>query len=147
MLRTPISAPVARVFDLARDVDVHQRSMAASTERVVAGVMRGSMAMGDEVTWEARHFGVRLRLTSRITVFEPPHRFVDEQVRGPFARLRHVHEFYPDEGGTLMVDGFDYAAPLGLIGRLADLVFLRRYMTRLLSGRNAYIKRIAEGSP
>lgn len=144
-LRTLINMPLDRVFDLARDVDVHTRSTSATGERVVAGVLHGRMSLGDEVTWEARHFGLRLRLSSRITEFEPHRRFVDEMVRGPFARLRHVHEFQPSDGGTQMVDVFDYAPPLGAIGRLADALFLRRYMTRFLVRRNAYVKQIAEG--
>jgi hypothetical protein len=46
-----------------------------------------------------------------------------------------------------MVDCFDYASPLGLLGRLADGLFLRRYMTTLLRERNAYLKRAAESTP
>lgn len=147
VLRTPVAAPPSRCFDLARDVDLHQRSTAASHERAVAGVTSGLMKAGDEVTWEATHFGVRQRLTSRITEFEPPNRFVDEMVRGAFRRFRHEHQFLSVPDGTEMVDIFDYTSPLGALGRLADRLFLRRYMTRLLSERNAYLKRVAETAP
>jgi len=144
VLRTRVAAPPSRCFDLARDVDLHQRSTAASRERAVAGVTSGLLGAGDEVTWEATHFGVRQRLSSRITEFDPPNRFVDEMVRGAFRRFRHEHQFLAVEGGTEMVDVFDYTSPLGPLGRLADGLFLRRYMTRLLSHRNAYLKRAAE---
>ncbi len=147
VLRTRVAAPPARCFDLARDVDLHQRSTAASRERAVAGVTSGLLGAGDEVTWEARHFGVWQRLTSRITEFDPPKRFVDEMVRGAFARFRHEHQFLSVPEGTDMVDIFDYTAPLGPLGRLADGLFLRRYMTRLLRERNAYLKRAAESTP
>lgn len=147
VLRTTVAAPPSRCFDLARDVDLHQRSTAASHERAVAGVTSGLMKAGDEVTWEATHFGVRQRLTSRITEFEPPNRFVDEMVRGAFRRFRHEHQFLSVPDGTEMVDIFDYTSPLGALGRLADRLFLRRYMTRLLSERNAYLKRVAESAP
>jgi ligand-binding SRPBCC domain-containing protein len=147
ILRTRVAAPPARCFDLARDVDLHQRSTAASRERAVAGVTSGLLGAGDEVTWEATHFGVRQRLTSRITAFDPPNRFVDEMVRGAFARFRHEHQFHAVEGGTEMVDTFDYTSPLGPLGRLADGLFLRRYMTTLLRERNAYLKRAAESTP
>ncbi len=129
---------------MARDVDLHQRSTAASAEKVVAGVTSGRMELGDEVTWEATHFGVRQRLSSRITAFDRPNRFVDEMVRGAFARFRHTHDFMRQNAGTLMVDVFDYTSPLGVVGRLADFLFLRRYMTRLLQRRNAYLKSAAE---
>ena len=143
-LETEIAASPERCFDLARDVDLHQRSTATSMERAVAGVTSGRLGPGDQVTWEAVHFGVRQRLTSRISEFEPPHRFVDEMVRGAFRRIRHEHQFVPTTDGTLMIDVFDYTAPLGLLGRLADALFLRRYMTRLLISRNAYLKQVAE---
>lgn len=147
LLRTRVAAPPARCFDLARDVDLHERSTAATHERAVAGVTSGRLRPGDEVTWEATHFGVRQRLTSRITEFEPPNRFVDEMVRGAFARFRHEHQFLAVEGGTEMVDTFDYTSPLGPLGRLADVLWLRRYMTKLLRERNAYLKREAESAP
>ena len=147
VLRTRVAAPPSRCFDLARDIDLHQRSTAASRERAVAGVTSGPLGRGDEVTWEATHFGVRQRLTSRITEFDPPNRFVDEMVRGAFARFRHEHQFLSIPDGTDMVDIFDYTSPLGPLGRLADGLFLRRYMTRLLRARNAYLKRVAESAP
>jgi ligand-binding SRPBCC domain-containing protein len=145
--RTRVAAPPSRCFDLARDVNAHERSTAASRERAVAGVTSGLLGLGDEVTWEATHFGVRQRLTSRITEFDPPKRFVDEMVRGAFRSFRHEHRFNEIEGGTEVVDIFDYTAPLGRLGRLADVLFLSRYMTRLLRDRNAYLKRAAESAP
>src|SRR5947209_14163358 len=112
-LETRIIAPAVRCFDLARDVELHRRSTASSRERAVAGVTRGRLGPGDTVTWEAIHFGIRLRLMSRITEFDPPHRFVDDMVRGPFKRLRHVHEFSVSGSATVMRDLFDYTSPLG----------------------------------
>ena len=146
VLRTRVAAPPSRCFDLARDVELHQRSTAASRERAVGGVTSGLLGAGDEVTWEATHFGVRQRLSSRITEFDPPNRFVDVMVRGAFRRFRHEHQFPAVEGGTEIVDIFDYTSPLGPLGSLADHLFLRRYMTRLLRERNAFLKREAESA-
>jgi ligand-binding SRPBCC domain-containing protein len=146
VLRTAVNAPPSRCFDLARDVDLHQRSTATSRERAVGGVTSGLLGPGDEVTWEATHFGVRQRLTSRITEFDPPRRFTDEMVRGAFRRFRHEHQFLATDGGTEIVDRFDYTSPLGPLGWLADNLFLRRYMSRLLRDRNAYLKQVAEAS-
>ncbi len=68
-------------------------------------------------------------------------------VRGAFRRFRHEHQFLAVEGGTEMVDIFDYTSPLGPLGRLADRLFLRQYMSRLLRDRNAYLKQVAEAVP
>jgi ligand-binding SRPBCC domain-containing protein len=146
-VETPIVAPTELCFDLARDVGLHTRSAAHTGERAVAGTTAGLVSLGDEVTWEARHLGLRWRLTARITVFEPPYRFVDEQVRGPFRSFAHVHEFRPAAPGgtaTSMVDTFRYAPPLGPIGHVAAALFLTRYLRRFLMRRAAFIKEEAE---
>jgi ligand-binding SRPBCC domain-containing protein len=145
-LETIVEAPVEVCFDLSVDVDVHQRSVAVTGERAVAGVTSGRMNLGDEVTWEARHLGATRRLTSRITEYDRPHRFVDEMVAGAFESFRHEHCFTAVQGGTRMVDVFEYRSPLGPLGRIADLLFLRRYMRSLLTMRNRHIKAAAEGS-
>jgi ligand-binding SRPBCC domain-containing protein len=148
LLETLISAPAGRCFDLARSVDLHMGSMAHTQERAIDGVTSGLMGPGDTVTWEARHFGLRWRLTSHITDFDAPHSFADQQVRGPFAGFRHVHTFTPQpDGGTLMTDEFVYRAPLGPLGVLADRLFLAQYMRRLLTERNTYLKHVAEEQP
>jgi ligand-binding SRPBCC domain-containing protein len=143
-LETFIRAPVELCFDLSRSVDVHMASTDHTGERAVAGITTGMMNLNDEVTWEAKHFWTRQRLTSRITAMERPRMFVDEMQRGAFKRWHHTHTFEARGAGTLMIDDADYASPLGLLGRIADHLFLERYMTRLLQVRNAHIKKVAE---
>jgi ligand-binding SRPBCC domain-containing protein len=145
--RTLLAAPRTRVFDLARSIDLHVASTGDSDERAVAGVTRGLIAGGEEVTWEARHFGVRQRFTSRITAFDRPRHFQDTMVRGAFRHFVHDHLFEePDEKTTAMIDRLVFAAPLGLLGRLADRLVLARYLARFLDARNAVLKRIAESA-
>ncbi len=140
-LVTDVAADIETVFDLSVDVDVHMASSAPSNERAVRGVTHGPMTLGDTVTWQAVHFGIPWRVTSRITAYDRPHGFTDEMRPWPFRRWRHVHRFeaMPDGGpGTRMTDDVDYAAPL-------PLPFLHGYMTRLLQARNDHIRRVAEG--
>lgn len=143
-VETYIEAPQERCFDLARSVDAHLDSMSQTGERAVAGRTQGLMELGEEVTWRARHFGVIQHLTSRITSMERPHRFRDSMVRGAFARFDHDHIFEPQGTGTLMIDVFDYDAPLGPLGWLAERVLLDAYMTRLLAERGQVLQTIAE---
>ena len=143
-LTTEIHAPAARCFDLARSVELHTTSTAHTGERAIAGVTRGLLGLGDEVTWRARHLGVWQQLTTRITLFDPPHRFRDSMVRGAFARFDHDHFFSEHAGVTTMRDVFDYTSPLGPLGRLADVLFLAAYMRRFLATRNAELRRVAE---
>lgn len=143
-LETFIAAPPERVFDLARDLDFHQRSLADTGEKIVGGRQGGLIELGEEVEWQARHLGLVWRLRSRITTMERPHQFTDAQVRGPFTAFEHRHLFEPVEGGTRMVDEWEHRAPLGVLGWLADRLFLARHMERLLETRNAALKQEAE---
>lgn len=145
-LSTLIRAPRERVFDLARSIDAHQHTTGGTGERAVAGVTTGLIGMEDEVTWEARHFGMRQRLTARMTAFDRPTYFQDIMVAGAFKRMVHDHEFAEHPSGTLMCDRFEYTSPLGLLGRMADWLFLEGYMRRFLVGRNELLKRLAESS-
>jgi ligand-binding SRPBCC domain-containing protein len=139
-----IHAPMDVCFDLARDIDLHTKSTAGTNEKAVAGVTSGRIGMGEEVTWEATHFGIRQRLTSRITVFQRPYAFRDSQVRGVFKRFDHDHRFSERGGVTRMQDVFDYEAPLGWLGKVADALFLKRYLRRFLALRALAIKHAAE---
>lgn len=112
--------------------------MSDSRELAIAGVTSGLIGVGEEVTWRAWHFGVPIRMTSRITAMTEPVSFVDEQVRGPFRSFRHEHEFHPDGSGTLMIDHVRFVAPLGPLGAIAELV-LGPYLRRLIEKRNAHI--------
>jgi ligand-binding SRPBCC domain-containing protein len=146
---TIIRAPIERCFDLARSVEVHLAGNLHSGEMAVAraGVTSGLIGIGQRVTWRARHFGVWQNLTSEITALEPPSYFQDTMVRGPFRFMQHDHLFRPlPSGETEMRDRFCFAAPLPVLGVLAEVIFLRRYMQALLHERNAVLKQIAESS-
>jgi ligand-binding SRPBCC domain-containing protein len=143
-VRTVIAAPGERVFDLALSVEAHLASMARSGERVLSRSSAGALGLGDEVTWAGRHFGITWKMRSRITELARPERFVDEQVRGPFAWFHHEHRFEAAGEGTRMVDVVGFAAPFGPLGRVAERVALRRYLRHLIEHRAAYIRRQAE---
>jgi ligand-binding SRPBCC domain-containing protein len=138
-VETIIAAPVEVVFDLSLDIDVHVGSMSASKERAVAGVMSGSIGLGEQVTWRATHFRVPFTMTSRVTELDRSHRFVDQQVRGPFRSFHHEHLFEPVAEGTRMRDRIRFDAPLGPVGRMVEWAVLGRYLRALIVERNGYI--------
>jgi len=81
IIETRIRAPVELCFDLARDVSVHAKSAAFSSERVVGpGRTQGLLELGDIISFEGRHFGFTQRFVARITALDRPDRFVDEMV-------------------------------------------------------------------
>jgi ligand-binding SRPBCC domain-containing protein len=144
---TLIEAPIERCFDLARSVEVHLAGNRHCGETAVAlaGVTSGLMGMAQRVTWRAKHLGVWQTLTSEITAMDPPAYFQDTMVQGAFRFMKHDHFFRSlSSGQTEMKDVFCFAAPLPVLGRLAEIVFLRRYMRALLHERNVVVKQIAE---
>ena len=146
IVRTAIAARVERCFDLARSVDAHLRSAAGTGERVVGGRTSGLLELGDEVTWEAVHFGVRQRLTSRITAFDRPRHFRDEMIRGVFRRFVHDHQFEAAAGGTVMTDVVAFTAPLGVLGRVAERWPVGPHLQRFLQRRGEALKALAESN-
>lgn len=143
-LETYINAPVDVCFNLSLDIDLHSRSMQHKNEKAIAGVTSGVISEGESVTWKAKHFGIPMKLTSKITSVKAPYYFRDEMTQGPFKSLRHHHIFREEKGGTLMIDQFEYNSPLGLMGKLADILFLKTYMAQLLQQRNTVIQQTAE---
>jgi len=143
-LQIEIEAPIDRVFDLARSIDLHCRSTAATGETAIAGRTSGLIGLGEEVTWRARHFGIWQTLTSRITAFSRPDHFRDSMVRGAFRRFDHDHFFATQGESTLMRDTFDFTSPGGILGRAMNSLLLNAYMRHLLEERNRVIKRVAE---
>ncbi len=134
-VQTSIHAPLEVCFDLARDIDLHLRTMANTGEKAIAGVTAGLIGAGEEVTWEARHLGIRHRMTVRIVEFDRPNLFRDRMVRGPFRRFDHLHRFQPRGDATLMIDEIDFASPYGPIGWLFDRLVLAGHLRRLLTAR------------
>ena len=119
--------------------------MEETRERLALPVASDLLGPGDVVTWEATHLGLRRRLTSKITQFNPPRSFEDQQTAGPFASFWHRHEFRTEDGVTVMSDVVRYRAPLGLIGSLIELILLDRYLRALLERRAAHLRALAEG--
>ena len=144
---TIIHAPVQRCFDLSRSVEVHLLSNIHSGEQALAtgGVTTGLVGLDQQVTWRAKHFGVWQNLTSRTTALDAPDYFQVTMVKGIFRSMQADHIFRSlGDGATEMRDLFRIAAPLPVLGPLAEVLFLRRYMLALMRERDAVIKRLAE---
>ncbi len=143
-LETEIKADRKIVFDLSRSIDLHKISTKHTNEEAVAGKTNGLIELNESVTWKAKHFGIYQFLTSKITEFNSPNSFTDEMEKGAFKWFRHEHFFKQVDNGTLMIDVFEYESPFGVIGEIADKLFLESYMSNLLRKRNEIIKEFAE---
>jgi ligand-binding SRPBCC domain-containing protein len=143
-LTTFIAAPVATVFDLSRSIDLHKKSMAHTNETAVAGTTAGLIELDETVTWKAKHLFKTRVLRSRVTAMTKPVSFTDEMADGDFKSLKHEHHFKQIDNGTLMIDLFSFELPYGNLGKMANQLFLKRYLKNLLEHRNQVIKEYAE---
>ena len=143
-LTTFIAAPPERVFDLARSIDLHKKSLSHTKEEAIAGTITGLLELNETVTWKAKHLGKTRFLKSKLVEFEKPGKFTDEMLQGDFRKLKHEHHFKAVDNGTIMIDIFEFESPYSSIGRFFNRLYLTRYLRKILEQRNARIKEYAE---
>jgi ligand-binding SRPBCC domain-containing protein len=94
------------------------------------------MGPGTSIEYRLRLHGVPVRWRTTIAVWDPPRRFVDVQLSGPYRMWHHTHDFSPTaDGGTLMRDTVRYALPFGPLGALAHRLVVRRDLERIFDFR------------
>jgi hypothetical protein len=138
--RQRIDAPADQAFAFFADA----RNLEAITPRwlhfrvLTPGTVK--MRPGALIDYRLRLHGLPLRWRTRIEVWEPPRRFVDRQLRGPYALWEHTHSFEPAGAETVVLgDHVRYALPLGRIGDLARTLFVERDLERIFDHRTAAI--------
>ena len=95
---------------------------------------------GTLINYSLRVHGIPLRWTSEIVEWEPPHRFIDLQLRGPYKLWRHEHRFQARDGGTLISDTISLALPLGVLGRFAYKIKVRSDVQEIFAFREKKIR-------
>ena len=140
-----ITAPIARVFDLVRSVDVHTATSGGIGGRAVGGKTSGLAETNDVTVWSARFFGLRFKLATRVTLIKSPHCIVEILERGLFSEFGHIYTLRPLESGAVeLTDAFSFRSPFGVIGALFDGLILKPVMTRAMIDRLEGLRRIAE---
>ena len=144
LLDTTIKANIEICFDLSTSIDLHKISTAHTNEKAIAGTTTGLIKLNEFVTWEAKHFGVKQQLTTKITAYNRPFHFRDEQVKGTFKSLKHNHIFEQHGDEVLMKDVFEFESPFGIFGKVFNKLVLTNYLKNFLIVRNNMIKDFAE---
>jgi ligand-binding SRPBCC domain-containing protein len=143
-LRTEIKSTIDICFDLSRSIDLHKISTAQTKEQAIEGITSGLIKLNETVTWQAIHFGIKQKLTSKITAFDKPNYFRDEQLKGIFKSFCHDHKFEQIENKVIMTDVFEFESPFGILGRIFNKLILTNHLRQLLTDRNNTIKEFAE---
>ncbi len=145
-LTTFIAAPVERVFDLSRSIELHKHSMKKFELRPVAGRISGLMESGDTITWNAKHFKKKRVQIIKVVALEKPSVYIEEQTIGDLKVMKHEHYFKPCNNGSLMIDQLTFEFRDSFLGRLFNNLYLTNYMNNLLEERNSIIKEVAESN-
>lgn len=143
-ITTKINASRQTVFDASRNIDIHQQSASKTNEVAIAGVTSGLINYNETVTWRGKHFGFYLTHKSRMTAMDLYDYFVDEMEEGKFKTFKHEHFFEEKNGVTIMTDKLQYETPFGILGKLFDILFLKRHLTQFLLERNKVLKKVSE---
>jgi ligand-binding SRPBCC domain-containing protein len=100
------------------------------------------MGTGTLIEYRLRLHRVPVRWRTRIEAWEPPHRFVDAQIKGPYSLWEHTHTFEPDgPGATIIEDRVRYSIPFGPLGNLADRLLVRRDLRQIFDYRRDAVAR------
>ena len=143
-ITTQVNAPIQKVFDVNRDIDIHQNSASGTNEKAIAGITSGLINFNETVTWRGKHFGFYLTHKSRMTAMNFYDYFVDEMEEGQFKSFKHEHFFEEKNGVTTMTDKMRYETPFSIFGQLFDFLFLKKHLTNFLLERNRVLKNISE---
>jgi ligand-binding SRPBCC domain-containing protein len=135
-----VPRPRAEVFPFFADASNLERITPPALRFRILSPTPIEMRAGAIIDYQLRLAGVPFRWRTVIETWEPPHRFVDIQERGPYRLWRHTHTFdeSPD-GGTLMRDRVEYELPLGPLGKLAHAIAVKRQLAGIFAFRNRVV--------
>lgn len=100
------------------------------------------MRVGTLIDYTVKPMIFPIRWRTLITDYDPPRRFVDEQLKGPYSFWHHTHTFEEKDGGTLITDDVRYVIPFGIIGRMAHFLFVKRQLKKIFDFREKVISEI-----
>jgi ligand-binding SRPBCC domain-containing protein len=143
-ITTNYFAPIEKVFDINRNIDIHQQSASKTKEVAITGITSGLINKSETVTWKGKHFGVYLTHQSVISEMIFPTYFVVEQLKGHFKNFKHQHFFEQKDNYIKVTDILEYETPFDIFGKLFDKLLLKKHLTNFIIHRNTVLKNLAE---
>lgn len=135
-----VPQPLAEVFDFFSRAENLEALTPPWLNFKILEVNPQPVQQGTLINYSLRVHGIPLRWTSEIVEWEPPHRFVDLQLRGPYKLWRHEHRFEARDGGTLIADTINLALPLGVLGEIAYKIKVKSDIEEIFAFRKEKIR-------
>lgn len=101
-----------------------------------------SLTAGSLIRYRLRLHHIPIWWTTVISEWDPPHRFVDRQLSGPYRLWVHEHEFVPERGGTMLRDRVTYALPFGFLGEIVHRTVVKGDLERIFDFRAETMRRL-----
>ena len=131
-----VELPIAEAFEFYGDAFNLEEITPPFLDFRVATPRPIEMRKGALIEYRLRLHGIPIRWRTEITAWEPPHRFVDVQLSGPYALWHHTHTFEPDGPDAVWIgDRVRYAVPFGPLGTLADHLLVSRDVAQIFDYR------------
>ena len=141
---TFIAAPVERVFDLSRHIALYKLIFQSRKEKLTSGASSALVGRNETITIVAKHAGRARMMMMKITSFQRPSLFIEEQVKGDLQHYKHEHHFKPVQNGTIVIDILEFGTPKDIVGKIFGKVYFKKYLEELLRKRTELIRSYAE---
>ena len=141
---TFIAAPAERVFDLSRHIALYKKIFQSRKEKLTSGAASTLIGKNETITIIAKHAGKSRMAMMKVTTFQRPSLFIEEQVKGDLESYRHEHHFKPVENGTIVIDILEFDIPKDIIAKIFGKMYFKKYLEEILRKRNELIRSYAE---
>jgi len=134
-----IKAPMDKVFEFfSKPENLKEITPEKLAFRILTPIPI-KMDKGTIIDYTIRLFCIPIHWRILITEFDPPHKFVDEQLKGPYLFWHHTHIFKEKDGGVEMIDRVLYAIPMGLLGRFMHFIWIKNDLKKIFLHRKQVI--------
>jgi ligand-binding SRPBCC domain-containing protein len=130
-----IPRPLDEVFNFFKQPDNLEKITPSSVGFTILTPRPITMQVGTVLEYTIRLLGLPVRWTTLISVYDPPHRFVDVALAGPYSFWHHTHTFEKNDQGTIMSDEVHYSLPFGIFGRIAHFLWVERQLEHIFNYR------------
>lgn len=136
-----IKKPLREVFDFFKQPENLSEITPKSLGFKILTPLPLKMREGMIIDYTVKPMIVRIHWRTMITTYEPPYKFIDEQMLGPYTFWHHTHIFEEVDGGTKTTDEVKYVLPFGWLGRVVHALFIRKQLNSIFDYRTIVIER------
>lgn len=137
-----VPRPLDEVFDFFSKAENLERLTPAWLNFRILSVEPSPIRKGTLIRYSLRWRIFPIRWTTEILVWEPPHRFIDLQLKGPYKLWRHEHTFVAEGSGTRIRDEIQYSLPFGVIGRIAHKLKVKNDVEAIFAHRKEVVRKL-----